>query len=83
MQRCIPRNCPLQRRKTIGSMDLRSNVLHWPTMELKKCSRGSLVQNRTELGMECLEFIKESLHITNGEIKRRDGALLALRATCW
>src|SRR6266446_5763967 len=23
-------------------MDLRSNVLHWPTMELKKCSRGSL-----------------------------------------
>jgi hypothetical protein len=36
-----------------------------------------------ELGMECLEFIKESLHITNGEIKRRDGELLALRATCW
>jgi len=29
------------------------------------------------------EFIKESLHITNGEIKRRDGELLALRATCW
>jgi len=24
--------------------------------------------------MECLEFIKESLHITNGEIKRRDGS---------
>ena len=44
---------------------------------LASCKTGS------ELGMECLEFIKESLHITNGEIKRRDGALLALRATCW
>ena len=40
-------------------------------------------KTRAELGMECLECIKESLHITDGEIKRRDGALLALRATCW
>ena len=34
-------------------------------------------------GMEGVECIKESLHITSGAIKRRDGALLALRAPCW
>src|SRR5712691_4801836 len=42
MQPCIPRILPPATRRAIGSMDLRSNVLHWPTMELKKCSRGSL-----------------------------------------
>jgi hypothetical protein len=49
----------------------------------KVLARLTACKTRVELGMECLEFIKESLHITDREIKRRDGELLALRATCW
>src|SRR6266704_5291741 len=42
MQRCMPRMLPPLTRRAMGSMDLRSRALNWPTMELKKCSRGSL-----------------------------------------
>src|SRR5713101_3801496 len=42
MQRCIPRILPPWTWRAMGSMDVRSSALHWPTMELKKCSRGSL-----------------------------------------
>src|SRR5712691_3846928 len=42
MQRCIPRILPPWTWRAMGSMDLRSSALNWPTMELKKCSRGSL-----------------------------------------
>src|SRR5713101_3389663 len=42
MQRCIPRILPPWTWRAMGSMDLRSSALHWPTMELKKGSRGSL-----------------------------------------
>src|SRR5438552_588999 len=42
MQRCMPRLLPPSTWRAMGSMDLRSRALHGPTMELKKCSRGSL-----------------------------------------
>src|SRR5712691_9032839 len=42
MQRCMPRILPPWTWRAMGSMDLRSSALHWPTMEWKKGSRGSL-----------------------------------------
>src|SRR6266849_3253128 len=42
MKRCMPRTLPPATSSAMGSMDWRSSALHWPTIELKKCPRGSL-----------------------------------------